>query len=139
MSDYIYTWRMEHARILDILTQTIKLGISNRTGQMKLQELKKALESHLTNEDLNLYPVLRKAAETDVNLRRELFLFAADMDQITMEIKAFFRKEERDPMSRDLAAEFHKISGAIRSRIAREESLLIKELEKLAAPQHSTL
>jgi hypothetical protein len=138
MSDYSQTWRMEHAKILDALTEVTALGVSSRAGQMKLQELKRALESHLVNEDLHLYPMLKKAAQTDVNLRRELFLFAADMDQITAETKAFFRKEEKDPMSRDLSAEFRKISCAIRSRISREENILIKELDKLADPQHST-
>jgi Hemerythrin HHE cation binding domain len=139
MSDYIHTWRMEHAKILDILTQVSKLGVSGRAGQTKLQELKRALELHLANEDLNLYPVLRKVAETDINLRRELFLFAGDMDQITAETKAFFRKAEKDPMNRDLSAAFHKVSLSIRSRIAREEDVLVKELVKLADPQHSVL
>jgi len=139
VSDYIHTWSTEHAKILDTLAQLIKLGVSSREGQRKLQELKEALESHLTNEDLNLYPALKKAAETDAGLRRELFLFAEEMDQITAEIKSFFRKQEKDPMAKNIPAEFHKISGAIRSRISREEDILMKELEKLADPQHSAL
>ena len=136
MSDYIQIWHKEHAKILEALTQVTELGIFSRAGQMKLQELKRAVESHLINEDLHLYPMLRKAAENDVSLRRELFLFAADMDQITGEIKAFFRKEERDPMSKDISAEFYKVLGAIRSRISREENILMKTLEKIADPQN---
>ena len=137
MSDYIQLWHKEHAKILEALTELIKLDIFSRAGQMKLQELRRAVESHLTNEDLHLYPLLKKAAENDIGLRRELFLFATDMDQITGEIKAFFRREERDPMSKDIPAEFYKISCAIRSRISREENILMKTLEKLADPQHA--
>jgi hypothetical protein len=137
MSDYIQIWHKEHAKILEALTQVFELDVSSRAGQMKLQELKRVLESHLTNEDLHLYPMLKKTAETDIGLRRELFLFAADMDQITGEIKAFFRKEEKDPMAQDITAEFYKVAGAIRSRISREENILMKTLERLADPQNA--
>jgi hypothetical protein len=127
MSDYIKTWRKEHARILENLFQVIQADIFSRDGQMKLQELKRELEAHLISEDLHFYPALKKAAETDVHLRRQLFLFAADMDKITAEVKAFFRKEEADSMARDLPAEFRRISALIKSRIFREENLLMKE------------
>ena len=76
MHDYIHTCRKEHAKLLEALTQVTAVGIFSRAGQMKLQELKREVESHLINEDLHLYPVLRKAGEADANLRRELFLFA---------------------------------------------------------------
>lgn len=139
MSGYIRTWRKEHAKILENLSQALEPGIFSRAGQMKLQELKRGLESHLINEDLHLYPALKKAAETDTHLRRELFLFAADMDKITAEVKAFFRKEENDPMAKDIPAEFHRISAMVRSRISREENILMKELEKLADPQNNPI
>jgi len=131
MSDYIKTWRKEHAKILGAIIQVIGLDVFSRAGQMKLQELKRALESHLLSEDLNFYPALKKAAETNADLRRELFLFASDMDKITAEVRAFFRKEENDPMSKSIPAEFRRISVMIQSRISREENILMKELEKL--------
>ena len=59
--------------------------------------------------------------------------YVADMDKISVEIKAFFRKEERDPLDENIFAEFRRISGMIRSRITREENILMKELEKLTA------
>ena len=132
MSDYIKTWHKEHAQILEILFQVLQLHIFSQAGQMKLQELKRVLEAHLKSEDQNFYPVLRKAAETDPHLRRELFLFAADMDKIAAEATAFFRKAESDPLGKDIPAEFGRISIMIKSRISREENILMKEFEKLA-------
>jgi hypothetical protein len=131
MTDYIKTWHREHAQILEALFQVVHLDIFSRAGQMKLQELKRVLDAHLKSEDLNFYPVLRKGAETDPGLRRELFLFAADMDKITEEATAFFRKEESDPMGKDIPSEFGRISAVIKSRISREENILMQEFVKL--------
>lgn len=131
MYDYIKTWRKEHAKILGALLEVFQFDVSSRAGQMKLQELKRVLEAHLKSEDTDFYPVLKKAAETDADLRRELFLFAADMDKIAAETKIFFRKVEADPMDQDIPAEFHRISAMLKSRISREENLLMKAFEKL--------
>ncbi len=133
MSDYIKTWHKEHAQILEILLEVIQLGIFSRVGQMKVQEIKRVLDAHLKSEDLNFYPVLKKAAETDAVIRRQLFLFAADMDKITAAVTAFFRKEENDPLGKDIPAEFGRISGLLKSRISREENILMKEFVKLVS------
>ncbi len=135
MNDYIKTWHKEHAQILETLLRVIQLDIFSKAGQMKLQELKRVLEAHLKSEDQNFYPVLRKAAETDPGLRRQLFLFATDMDKITAEAAVFFRKEENDPMDKDILAEFGRISTIIKSRISREENILMKEFGKLTGPE----
>ena len=133
MSDYIKMWRKEHAQILEVILQVLQLDIFSRVGQTKLQELKRSLEAHLKSEDLGFFPVLKKAAETDTDLRRELFLFAADMDKIAAETRAFFRKVENDSMGKDIPAEFRRISAMIKSRIFREENLLMKEYEKVTS------
>lgn len=135
MDDYIKVWRKEHARILDIISEVFQLEIFNPAGQMKLQELNRFLEAHVQSEEQNFYPVLRKAAETDPDLRRQLFLFAADMDKIAAEAKAFFQKEESNPLGENIPAEFKKISGMLKSRISREENILMKEYEKVAGKQ----
>jgi hypothetical protein len=132
MLDYLKMWRKEHAQILEALLNVIHLDIFSRAGQMKLQELKRVLEAHLKSEDRCFYPALKKAAETDADLRRELFLLAADMEKITAAVEAFFRKEELDPLGKDIPAEFGRISGLIKSRISREENILMREFEKLA-------
>ena len=135
MLDYLKTWRKEHARILEDLLEVTQLGLLSRAGQIKLQELKRTLETHLLSEDEYFYPSLKKAAETDAGLRRELFLFAADMEKITREVTAFFQKEEEDPVHQDLPARFRRLSGMIQSRISREEHILMKAFEKLAGAQ----
>lgn len=132
MLDYLKTWRKEHEKIQADLFEVVQLDIFSRAGKMKLQELKRVLELHLLDEDQNFYPALKKAAETDAGLRRELFLFAADMEKITAAVQAFFRKEESDPLGADIAPEFSKISAMIKSRITREENILMKEFTKLA-------
>jgi hypothetical protein len=132
MSDYLKIWRKEHTKIQDDLSQVNQLGILSRAGQMKLQELKKELESHLINEDLNFYPALEKTAEADTDLKQELSLFAADRDKIVSEAKAFFRKAESDPMAQDIPSEFRRLSAILQGRISREENLLMKTYEKVA-------
>lgn len=104
---------------------------------MKLQELKQALDHHLLSERENFYSVLRKAAETDAGLRRGLFLFASDMEKITSEVQTFFQKEEADPLGTEIPVEFRRISGMIRSRVAREENILMKAFEKWAGPRNA--
>lgn len=131
MPGYINAWRKEHGQIVAALSQVPKLDIFSEEGQAKLQELKKVLEAHLKSEEMDFYPILKKAAETDAALRRELFLFAADMDEITSEVMAFFRKQRTDPADKDLPAEFGRIAGRLKSRISREESLLMQEFEKV--------
>lgn len=131
MTDYIKAWHKEHRQILEFLLQVVQHDIFSRAGQMKLQELKRLLEGHLKSEEQNFYPVLRKAAETNSELRRELFLFAADMDKIAAEAMAFFQKEESDPLGKDIPAEFGKVSAKIKSRVSREENILLPEFEKL--------
>ena len=132
MSDYLKIWRKEHTKIQDDLSQVNQLGILSRAGQMKLQELKKELESHLINEDLNFYPALEKTAEADTDLKQELSLFAADRDKIVSEAKAFFRKAESDPMAQDIPSEFRRLSAILQGRLSREENLLMKTYEKVA-------
>lgn len=132
MIDYIKTWRKEHEQILETLYQVPKLDIFSRAGQMKVEELKRILEAHLKSEEQDFYPVLKKAAETDSDLRRELFLFAADMDKIAAETREFFRKYKNNPLGNDIPVEFGKISAMIKSRISREDNLLMKEFERLA-------
>jgi hypothetical protein len=133
MYDYIKIWRKEHALILEFLLEIPRLDIFSREGHMKLHELKRALDRHIESENQNFYPVLRKAAETDAALRRELFLFAADMDKIAAAAMAFFLRQEKDPTGVDIPAEFGKVSAMIKSRISREENILMKEFEKITA------
>src|SRR5664279_1737725 len=113
MLDYLKAWHKEHLKIQDDLFEVVQLDIFSRAGQMKLQELKRALETHLLDEDQNLYPALQKAAQSDADLRRQLFLFVADMEKITEQVQAFFRKEGNDPLASDIPAAFSKISAVI--------------------------
>jgi len=131
MSEFINAWRKEHGQIVGALSQVLQLGVFSDAGQKKLRELERILEGHLHSEDRDFYPVLKKAAETDIGLKRQLTFFAADMDKITWEASAFFRKQNHDPANADLPAEFDKISAMLKSRISREESLLMTEFEKV--------
>ena len=131
MSEFINAWRKEHGQIVGALSQALSLDILSDAGQKKLRELERILEGHLHSEDRDFYPVLKKAAETNAGLKQQLTFFAADMDKITWEVSAFFRKQKHDPANADLPAEFGKISAMLKSRISREESLLMTEFEKV--------
>ena len=131
MNEFVKIWKAEHKSILRVMDEAYHHDIYSALGQTKLFELKRLLSVHLHTENENLYPCLRKAAETDAALRRLLFLFAADMDKISDAVLEYFKELEKDPHGKDLLAGFGKISSMLKSRISREENLLLKEYEKL--------
>lgn len=129
-SEYKKTWHSEHEAILQALKDVSRLGILTEAGRVRLLEAKELLLAHLKSEDENLYPALRKAAETDTALKRKLDLFALDMDAIAGMTMLFFKRFDADPNAADLPEKFDDIAAMLQSRVSREENILIKEYEK---------
>ena len=132
MSDYIQTWRAEHLAVLEALSEIPKNGLESTAGQAKLRELETNLLAHLKSEDENLYPVLKKAAQSNPNLQRTLDLFAKDMEKIAAQALAFFDELKKNPKSPSGKLSFGIVTALLKNRISSEENVLIKEYEKLA-------
>lgn len=96
-----------------------------------LKSVREMLLAHLRKEDAELYPVLRKAADKDANIKETLELFAKDMDEISKAAMAFFAKYTSEGEGTAFAREFGSLYATMQGRIRREENNLYKVYEKL--------
>ncbi|MDT8317125.1 MAG: hemerythrin domain-containing protein [bacterium] len=132
MSDLIDRLKKEHRILVEALDSMTGLGVTSKDGQAKLYSAKEALLAHLNLEDKELYPVLRKAAESDDAVRRTLDVFAKDMEEISKTALSFFAKYSEGGESLEFAKELGRLVGALKNRIGREEDVLYAQYEKLA-------
>jgi len=84
MSKLINDLKEEHSKILDVLNEVRTIGINKPEAQELLLSAKQALLAHLEKEDEELYPALRKEAENNFELKKDLINFARDMELITL-------------------------------------------------------
>ena len=131
MSQLICELQKEHTVIYDLLSAAKRNGIATKEGKESLQNVKDTLIAHLKKEDTKLYPVLRKAAETDAVLRQTLDLFAKDIDDLSKYVLQFFDKYSSGGDSAEFAREFGWLYSILQMRIRKEESSLYKAYEKL--------
>ena len=131
MSDLIDRLKKEHEVLVKALNSMSDLGITTKDGQATLYAAKEALLAHLTLEDRELYPVLRKAAETDDAVKKTLDIFAKDMEEISKTALSFFAKYSDGGNSLEFAKELGRLLGALKNRIGREEDILYAQFDKL--------
>ncbi len=131
MSDLVDSLKKEHNILVEALDSMMKLGVTTKEGQEKLYSAKEALLAHLSLEDKELYPVLRRAAESDDSVRSTLDIFAKDMEEISKTALSFFAKYAQGGDSLEFAKELGRLLAALRNRIGREEDILYKQFDKL--------
>ena len=131
MSDLVNRLKKEHNILVEALDSMTKLGITTKDGQEKLYSAKEALLAHLSLEDKELYPVLRKAAESDDSVKSTLDIFAKDMEEISKTALSFFAKYAQGGDSLEFAKELGRLLGALKNRIGREEDVLYAQYDKL--------
>ena len=131
MSDLVDRLKKEHNILVEALDSMMKLGVTTKDGQEKLYEVKETLLAHLSLEDKELYPVLRKAAESDDSVKSTLDIFAKDMEEISKTALSFFAKYAQGGDSLEFAKELGRLLAALRNRIGREEDVLYKQYDKL--------
>ena len=131
MSDLVDRLKKEHKILVEALDSMTTLGVTSKDGQEKLYAAKEALLAHLSLEDRELYPVLRKAAESDDAVKRTLDVFAKDMEEISNTALSFFAKYAQGGDSLEFAKELGRLMGALKNRIGREEDVLYAQYDKL--------
>ncbi len=129
MSALIEEFKREHSEILAILNEVEGLDILSKEGQAKLMSVKTILLEHLKKEDVKFYPVLYKVAEHNQNLKKELDLFAMDMEYVSRVALEFFDKYSRGVLGKELQKEFESLFVALHNRIKNEEDILYDEYE----------
>lgn len=132
MSDLIDKLKKEHNILVEALDSMTRLGVTSKEGQEKLYSAKEALLAHLSLEDKELYPALRRAAESDDSVRSTLDIFAKDMEEISKTALSFFSKYSQGGDSLEFAKELGRLIGALKNRIGREEDILYAQFDKLA-------
>ena len=133
MSRLVEDLKHEHILITDLFKEIKRFGISSKEGKEKLLTAKKGLLGHLKKEDDKLYPLLRKAAETNPSLETTLGLFAQEMVEVSAVVLKFFDKYAKGETSGlEFARDFGRLSASLGSRIRKEENILYAEYDKLA-------
>ncbi len=114
-----------------MLKEVKRLGIHSKEGQSKLMSAKGVLLDHLKSEDEQLYPVLKKEAEHNRKLKRELDMFAMEPEYVSRVVEEFFDTYSEGVTSKDFAINFESLFAALHARITHEEEALYREYETI--------
>ena len=131
MSKLVEELKKDHALIAEALNEVKKLGASSAEGQTILIAARSGLLVHLKKEDEQLYPVLNKAAESDSNLKKNLDIFARDMDEITKAAWEFFDKYSTGGSGIEFAKDFGRLYSVLSQRISKEERIIYEKYDEL--------
>jgi iron-sulfur cluster repair protein YtfE (RIC family) len=129
MSVLIEELKKDHSEIVNLLKEVKELGILSKEGQAKLMSAKAHLLKHLNKEDEQLYPVLRKKAEHNEQLKSALDLCVIDMEDVSKVVQEFFDKYSRGVSGKELQKEFENLFVALDKRVRNEEDILYDEYE----------
>ena len=131
MSALIEELKREHAKIIAMLNEIKEIGILSKEGQARLMSAKECLLEHLKKEDEQLYPVLRKEAERNKNLKKEVAMFTMDPEYVSRVVSEFFDKYSGGEIDEDFSINFESLLAALNARIRNEENALYKEYEEI--------
>ena len=129
MTILIEELKKEHSEIIATLNEVKKLGILSKEGQDKLMAVQTSLLAHLEMEDDRLYPVLRKEAVHNKDLKNTLDLFEMDMENVSTIVREFFDKYSEEFSGKELPEDFENLLAALNKRISNEEASLYEEYE----------
>ena len=129
MSILIEELKKEHSGIIATLNEVKKLGILSKEGQDKLISVQTSLLAHLEMEDDQFYPILRKQAENNKDLKNTLDLFEMDMENVSTIVQEFFDKYSEEFSGEKLQEDFEKLFASLSKRISNEEAALYEEYE----------
>jgi hemerythrin-like domain-containing protein len=131
MSELIEELKKEHVALVDVLDKVWELGIDGSESRNRLLSAKEAFIAHLKKEEQELYPPLRKAAESDRRLHEVIDSLAKDTEEISSSAIAFFDKYSRGGSGLEFKGDFSSFYARITIRIQQEEDMLYAEYEKL--------
>lgn len=133
MARLIDELKQDHVEIEALLARVRDNGITNNEAHKILIAARSKLLAHLKKEDIQLYPVLNKAAINDATLKRSVEFYAKDMQQITADTVAFFDKYSPAdaPIDIEFAKAFGRLYSTISRRLRSEEGTLYRAYETL--------
>lgn|SRR4030067_2073730 len=127
--------KKEHSVLVSMLNKVTGFGTNSKERFDILFSAKTGLLAHVNKEDAGLYPILRKTAEKDENLKMMLDMFANDMNTVSKAAFGFFDKYSHGNSGSELdfAVDFGRLWGLLELRIRKEENILYPEYEKIKA------
>lgn len=131
MSMLVERLKKEHVAIVNVLNKIKELGVGSKEGRDVLRSARTALLAHLKIEDEQLYPPMKKEAETNGTLKSVLGVFARDMETISKEALSFIDKYAAGGSGLEFAKDFGRLYINLNQRIRKEESTLYPEYDKL--------
>ena len=131
MSKLVEELKKDHVAIAETLNKVKNLGITSGEGQDTLLTAKNGLLTHLKKEDEQLYPVLNNEAKTDVNLKKNLDMFARDMDKVSKTALEFFDKYSTVGSGLEFAKDFGRLFSLLTQRIGKEEIIIYEKYDEL--------
>jgi iron-sulfur cluster repair protein YtfE (RIC family) len=132
MSKLVEELKRDHVLMVDMLNRVKELGITKKEGQDILISAKASLLAHLKKEDKDLYPALKKAAETNSSVKQTLEIFAKDMEEISKFALQFFDKYSHGGSGIEFARDFGKLFATLTGRMRKEEDILYREYDKIS-------
>ncbi len=124
MSNLIEELKDEHKSILAILDQVKTAGISSRSGREKFLSARDLLKAHMTKEDEQYYPRLRRAAADNKELKMMLEYFVRDMENVSKKAMLVFDKYSQGGDEAEFAGEIKLLYMILKDRILTEEKTL---------------
>ncbi len=119
----------EHTRIINTLNKIKKLNIHTRECQKELLLARNSILTHIKKECKELYPVLRKAMESNSRLREVFDAFEKDMEELSEYTLDFF-----EPISAEAEIEnefeLERFIEIHNTRMRREEAVLFSGCEE---------
>jgi hypothetical protein len=133
MSKLVDELKRHHQFLRERIDRVKEIGVQSAEAQVILKQIKASLFAHLAKEDDELYPALEKAARSDPRLGDLLAIFREDIAQVASAATAFFAGFESGQLKGlQLAREFGSVVGQLTLRVAKEESVLYAEYDKVA-------
>ncbi|QWV95088.1 hemerythrin domain-containing protein [Geomonas oryzisoli] len=134
MARLIDELKKDHVAIEDMLNRVKDTSITNKEAHRLLLAAQSTLLAHLRKEDAQLYPVLNRAAQADQGLKRTVDFYAKDMEEISSNAVAFFKKYSADdaPIDIEFAKALGRLFATISRRLRSEENTLYAAYEKLS-------
>ena len=131
MSALIEEFKREHSKIIETLKEVKELDIHTKKGKARLMSVKASLLEHLKEEDEKFYPVLRKEAEQNKELKEELEIFTKDWGNVSSVAFEIFDKYDKGVLEEESSWDFETLFTTLRHRMKNEEDFLYGEYEKI--------
>ena len=96
-----------------------------------MKSLKESLLEHLRKEGERHYPVLRKEAEHNKNLKKEVDVFAMDPEYVSRVVSEFFDKYSGGEIDENFSINLESLYATLTARIRNEEEALYEEYETI--------